>query len=268
MVSINFICIDSVSVCFSPSVLRKMFKEVAIIGHIYCHYHQKSSLKYDNPVKWYSNTTQTVWLSIREWVDTDEAFKIISELKKGKSSISTDSNSHIIEFEATDFNDIRRFPIDTHSLPTKKTRYSLDTVFDTFKPKYRSDKNDIKNNLNAKLKRRFECSPKKIGFMEPDFVPIAPKKVNNNLQLAKNMMPVTLSLIHPDLIDNNICIDCEDDECVSLRLPSDDPYVIDMFSVDDDDDLDNLNCHKRQKTLSSEILVYNLHKFDTSIQIE
>jgi len=274
MVSINFICIDSASVCFTPSVLRRMFKDVAVIGHIYCHYHQNPSYKYANPVDWFGRGTQTVWLSIREWDDTNKALKMISELKHGKSSISTPLNSDVIEFEATDVDDMTRFHIDAHSLPTKKTRYSLDLTFDKLKPTYSLEQKDVKFKVNTRSSRHYErknskpirvnATPeKKAPFIEKNVVPGSPKKQKNTKRLEYTIVPKNLSLVHPELLDN----DCPDSTLPSAEPyiidmfdGSKEPYIIDMFSVEDEDDLDNYNCHKRQKTKNSEVLVYNVYK--------
>ena len=244
MVSVNFICIDSASVCFTPYVLRKMFKNIAVIGHIYVHYHQQPSMKHEDPIVWFSRGSQTCWLSIREWNDTNQALKIINELKKGKSRISTSSNNGFIEFEATDVEDMTRFPIDVHSLPSKKSIYAIDKDFDTLKPNYR--------------------------------------KYSQNQYKKEKTISISLSLIHPDLLDNSSLIDDKDDfetppsynqssfeKDKTETPPSDEPYVIDMFHISVDfDDLDNYNAHKRQKTHDSEMLVYNVYKYNALMQIE
>ncbi len=232
MTPISFVCIDSTSVNNTPEIIREMFADVAIVGHIYVHYHGSIDTRSNNPFWWLENGTQTVWISIREWNDSESAFKTIKALNDGMSFIYKTNYSLFIPIEPTTVADMLRFPIDYHSWPsTPQTASSLDSVFDTLP--YVSREADS-NAWTRYLNHYFVPITKKNEVKAYDYV----AEALNGLTLS---FMKTLSLVNPD-------------EC----LPSDSPYVIDAFNVDLDDDLLDMNAHKRQRIEDSAIYVYNL----------
>jgi hypothetical protein len=110
---INFLCIDSISVCYTPDVIRNLFSSIAHIGHVFIHYHANPSNKLKDPVWWYKSGTQTVWISIREWNDTQLATNIICDLRNNScSTISDAPETGKIDVTLTNIKDMLRFPID------------------------------------------------------------------------------------------------------------------------------------------------------------
>ena len=234
---ISFVCIDSTEVKNTPEVIREMFAEVAVIGHIYVHYHGSVETRINNPFWWANNGTQTVWISIREWIDSEDAFKTIKALNEGISFICKPDYSLFIPIEATTVADMLRFPIDYHSWPsTPATRGSLDSVFDSL-PYVSREK--AANEWTQYLNRRFVPINNTIQRL-----PIVDRIVDP-LSIAlmglKFSFDETLSLVHPE--------DC---------LPSDRPYVIDAFELTVDEDLVDMNAHKRQRIEDASVCVYNL----------
>lgn len=79
------------------------------------------------------------------------------------------------------------------------------------------------------------------------FVPITKKEVKAYDYVAEALNGLTLSFMKTLSLVNP-------DEC----LPSDSPYVIDAYNVDLDDDLLDMNAHKRQRIEDSAVYIYNL----------
>ena len=172
---VNFVCIDNCSVIYTPEVIRSMFSEVAVTGHVFVHYHADPKLRLEEPTWWAKNGSQTVWISIQEWADCESAFKTIEVLAAGCTSfIRTKSNSVFLEIQKTDFNDMVRFPIDLHSNPTEISPYRLDRAFDSVVFQQR------KHFMPAPVAQR---RPRSEVLTCPDFV----------------FRPICMTLIHPDL---------------------------------------------------------------------
>lgn len=247
---INFICIDCISTCYTPDVIRNLFQNIAKIGHIYIHYHSNPTIKLYEPIWWYKKATQTVWISIREWNDTEFAFNILNALRNGPTFINNVSGEDTIYIEHTNIQDMLRFPIDVHDELNDELncyKYKLDTQFDFIILDRRTQILPIPQLIRqTNHSSLYSYEPIRTIFQEP--LPTNLTNKNTNKNTNKTIIPkLNLSLIHPDLLDS-----------IHSQNTNISFYIDASFNVSDEHELDDYSCHKRQRTKHSEILVYNL----------
>jgi hypothetical protein len=108
---VNSIYFDCISVRFTDFVLRDIFrsKGIAKISNIYIQYHDDPQLIYDEPNWWNQNATQSVWVEIEEYSDTENAWKFLCDLHEGTANISVSIYGDYI----TCFPDLNEMDTDT-----------------------------------------------------------------------------------------------------------------------------------------------------------
>ncbi len=85
----SIIYFEAISVRFTEEWFRYTFASMDVSDsiEIYIDYDFEADNEYINPSWWYEFATQTVWIEIKEYRDSESAFKFISDLKEGYASI-------------------------------------------------------------------------------------------------------------------------------------------------------------------------------------
>jgi len=96
MQNIKAVYFKCISVLYNEYVIRNLFlsKDIARLGNVYITLHNDPTLEYYDPM-FYHYATQSVWVEIEEFCDSEASWKFICDLNEGHAYIITSFANYI-----------------------------------------------------------------------------------------------------------------------------------------------------------------------------